>query len=164
MANNVLNANPNQKISEKFRVFVFSIGKENYCVDIRDIKEVLLFSEVTQVPNTPNFVIGISNLRGEVISIIDIREFLGVNFHIKNKNNRIAVTDITGEKIGFVIDEIKGIADLKPDDIQPVIMTVSDSIARVTKGHINYGDDVLGYLDLNKILKCEKIEVLRKGV
>ena len=76
------------------RVLAFSLGGENYCVDIDQAKEVIRPPEITRVPNTPEFIVGIINLRGEIIAVVDIRHFFGLQIQEKSKDIRVIVTDV----------------------------------------------------------------------
>jgi len=65
-----------EKNKKKVKVLSFSLGEENYCIDIKSAKETVKLSPITRVPNAPNFIVGVINLRGEIISLVDILIFL----------------------------------------------------------------------------------------
>ncbi|MBL7158761.1 MAG: purine-binding chemotaxis protein CheW [Candidatus Omnitrophica bacterium] len=152
-----------KKKEKTIRVLVFSLGGENYCVGIADTKEVIRPPDITRVPMAPEFVVGIINLRGEIISILDIRHFFGLSVKEKTKDMRVIISDVTGSAIGIMADEVKDTIEIEESVIQPPISTLKGRLAEYTKGQTRVGKDILILLDLGKILKCEEIENLRKG-
>ena len=145
------------------RVLAFSLGGENYCVDIDQAKEVIRPPEITRVPNTPEFIVGIINLRGEIIAVVDIRHFFGLQIQEKSKDIRVIVTDVGGSAVGILVDKVEATLDIEEDLIQPPLATLKKELLNYTKGQAQYGDKILIILDLGKILKCEEIENLKKG-
>ena len=144
------------------RVLSFSFGNENYCVYIKEAKEVLKFTQVTKVPNTPEFILGVINLRGEIIPLIDIRYFLGLEDSGRKQDARVLVTDVGGASVSILVDRIKGTLKIKEASIQPPLATLKGKVAEYTKGQIQLDKEILVFLDLEKILNCEEIKRLKK--
>ena len=144
------------------RVLVFSLGGENYAIEIAQTREVIRPIQITRVPNTPEFITGIMNLRGEVISIIDIRYFFDLEQKEKTKNIRIIITDVIGEPLGIIVDKVLDTTDIEIDSIQPPLATLKGSLAEYTKGQIKMGKNILILLDLAKIMGAGEIETLRR--
>lgn len=144
------------------RVLAFSLGGENYCVSVSQAKEVIELSDITRVPNTPEFIIGIINLRGEIVTILDIRYFFGLSNQERAKDVRILITDITGSYVGVLVDKIKDIIDIEEEAIQPPLATLKGKLADYTKGQVQLGKEILIFLDLAKVLNSEEINKLRK--
>ncbi|MDD5432523.1 MAG: chemotaxis protein CheW [Candidatus Omnitrophica bacterium] len=145
------------------RVLSFCLSEENYCVDIRSAKEVAKINKITRVPNTPEFISGVINLRGEVVSLCDIRYFLGLSSGGKSKEIRGIITDVTGSNIGFIVDKIRGAMDIDVDLIQPPLATLSQKLALYTKGQVQIEGEIFIILDLERILNCEEVVRLAKG-
>ena len=154
-----------EEVSHKklLRVLVFSLGKENYCIDVRQAKEVIRMPVTTRVPNVPAFVIGVANLRGEIISILDMHYFFGLEPQGKSQDVRVIVTDLSGESVGLRVDRVKDTVGIDEEEIQAPLATLKGLLAGFTKGQVAYGEDILSYLDLEKVLQCEEIQSLRKG-
>jgi purine-binding chemotaxis protein CheW len=152
-----------QSSKKTIRILVFSLGEENYCVDIGQTKEVIRLPEITNVPNMPEFVDGIINLRGKIISVIDVRHFFGLLEREKAQDTRLIVTDISGAMLGIVVDKVKDTIDIEEEAVQPPLATLRKELTAYTKGQIELDKDILILLDLAKVLKCEEIERLRKG-
>lgn len=148
---------------DKIRILTFDLGKEVYCVDIRQIKEIVRPLEITRVPNTPQFVVGIMNLRGGILPIIDVRHFIGLEDVERSESTRIIVVSSKSGQMGIIADKVKSTMDITPDMIQSGISASRESTARFTKGGIQFGSDIYAYLDLEKITDCDEINHMRKG-
>lgn len=145
------------------RVLSFSIGGENYCIDINEAKEIIKLNRVTKVPNTPEFIAGVMNLRGEIISLIDIRNFFGLNESKRIEDGRVIATDIKGPLIGILIDKINETFEIEESSIQPPLSTSNGEAVEYTKGQVQLKEKILVFLDLDKILGCKDIEKLSQG-
>lgn len=145
------------------RVLAFGLGGENYCVGMNQAKEVIRIPQITKVPNSERFIVGIINLRGDIISLLDIRSFFNLKEEEKTKQERILITDVSGESVGVMVDNIKGTLEIEEEYIQPPLPTLKGNLSSYTKGQVNLENEILIMLDLAKILKCEEIENLRKG-
>ncbi len=145
------------------RVLVFSLGKENYCIDVRQAKEVMKMPETTRVPNVPSFVIGVANLRGEIISILDLHYFFGLEPVGKSHEVRVIVTDLSGEAVGLRVDRVQDTLEIDEAEVQAPLATLHGKLAGFTKGQVAHGNDILIYLDLEKVLQCEEMRNLRKA-
>ncbi|MBI9071785.1 MAG: purine-binding chemotaxis protein CheW [Melioribacteraceae bacterium] len=142
--------------SEILQLVSFKIGEEEFGVDILKVQEINRMLEITQVPNTPDFVEGIINLRGRVIPVIDLRRRLEMDRKEYDNHTRIIVVDIQGKTIGFVVDEVsevlrisKSVTEPPPDIVGGVS---SDYIVSVGK----LEDRLIILLDLDKILSVEE--------
>lgn len=146
------------------RLLTFSLDKESYCIPLNQAKEVIEPQTITRVPNSPDFIVGVINLRGEITSVLDIRHFFGLGEKEKSKDARVIITDVTGSRIGFMVDGVKAIIDIEEEAVQPTLATLKGKLADYTKGEIQLGNDIFILLDLDKVLNNEAISNLRKGV
>ena len=146
-----------------FHILTFSLGRENYCVSLNQMKEVIRPLSITRVPNSPDFIVGVINLRGEIVTVLDIRHFFGLSDVEKAKDARIMITTITGSCVGVMIDKMGAIIEIEEEVIQPPLATFNGKLAEYTKGEVQLGSDILVLLDLKKVLNNEVISNLRKG-
>ncbi len=146
------------------RFLLFQLSGEFYCISINQIKEVLVPPELTRVPLAPEFVIGVMNLRGEIISVLDIRSFLGLASSEKTADARIIISDISPSLAGILTDRIEGAIEVLKEAIQPPLATISEELRRYTVGQTRVNEKILTLLDLEKIFHSEAIESLRKTV
>lgn len=145
---------------------VFKVACQSYCTDILKIKEVCMKQDIIAIPNSPCFVDGISNLRGEVICIVNLANKLGVKSNSDSKNQKIIIVSINNFSIGFLVDDISGIIHVSTDNIEvtPEILSKSNVFA---DGVVKENDKIMILLDFNNILndnEIEEIENLNKDV
>ncbi|EFM39078.1 CheW-like protein [[Eubacterium] yurii subsp. margaretiae ATCC 43715] len=138
---------------------VFKVAGQSYCTDILKIKEVCMKQDIVAMPNSPSFVEGISNLRGEVICIVNMADKLGVVSKSDNKNQKIIIISINNFSIGFSVDDISGIIHVSSEDIEltPDILSKSNVFS---DGVVKTQDKIMILLDFNRILNEKEIEEL----
>jgi len=145
------------------RVLRFTLGEENYCIHITRIKEVIRLPDVTRVPLAPSFVKGVINLRGEIVSVLDIREFFGLIQSEKITDPRVVITDAAGYSVGILADSVEGTVDIEEESIQEPLATLKQELRVYTKGQVQLKDKILIILDIEKVLNCDEIEKLRRA-
>lgn len=145
------------------RVLSFRLGKEHYCIDITDAKKVFRPASITRIPNAPNFVIGVTNLHGEIVPLLDIGYFLGLTQKEGFSGTKAITSDIKGSTIGILVDDVDEARDIEESSIQPPLATIKGRLAEFTKGQVEIKDQILILIDLKKILNCEEIKKLNKG-
>ena len=143
---------------KKNQVVRFMVGKESFGVDIGRVQEIVTVPEITRVPDTPDFLEGIINLRGKIVSVIDLRKRLKVNGAEKNKKNRILVTEIKGRVVGLIVDEVSEVLRLNPDNIEPPPEMVNSAGSEYITGVGKLEDKIILLLDLAKVLSANEIE------
>ena len=159
----------NQEKSQKeqqelLQLVSFKIGDEEFGVDILSVQEINRMSQITKVPNTPEFIEGVINLRGRIIPVIDLRVKLGMTKKEHGKNTRIVVVELKGQTMGFIVDEVsevlripKEITEAPPDMVGDVSCDYITSIGKLE-------DRLLILLDLEKILTTSEFNVLETAV
>jgi purine-binding chemotaxis protein CheW len=145
---------------ELLQLVSFKIGDEEFGVDILSVQEINRMSQITKVPNTPDFIEGVINLRGRIIPVIDLRVKLGMTRKEHGKNTRIVVVELKGQTIGFIVDEVnevlrisKEITEAPPDMVGGVNCDYITSIGKLE-------DRLLILLDLERILSTSEFNIL----
>ncbi|MCK9579188.1 MAG: chemotaxis protein CheW [Methanoregula sp.] len=114
-------ARKGQHQAGKLQVVEFLLGKERYAVDLFDVREVVEYTSITQLPNTPTYMKGIIDLRGEITTIIDLKERLNIMEKSDQpiENSRIIVLDekITKAKTGILVDDVLAVSTFERTDI-----------------------------------------------
>jgi purine-binding chemotaxis protein CheW len=146
-------------VSEKQYV-IFKLGNEEYGVEIMNVKEISEFKESTKVPNTPYFVDGIINLRGEIIPIINLKKRFEVSDGEIDSDTRIIVININDRNVGFVVDEASQVLRIKDNDIDEAPEIVAGVDRQYITGVGKVGEKIIILLDLEKILTDEEKEKL----
>jgi purine-binding chemotaxis protein CheW len=108
--------------------------------------------EVTQVPNSPEYVDGVINLRGKVIPVIDLRRRFGIDRKEHDKNTRIIVVDLNGIVVGFVVDAVKEVLRIPRSVTEPPPSFTTDVSADYITGVGKLEDRLLILLDLERVL------------
>jgi purine-binding chemotaxis protein CheW len=97
----------------------FSVASEEYGLDILRVQEIIRTQPLTRVPNLPEYVEGVINLRGKVIPIVALRRRLGLAALEADKNTRIVVVDVHGQTLGFIVDAVSEVLRIRADTIEP---------------------------------------------
>ena len=104
----------------ELRQFIsFSVGEEEYGLELLRVKEVIRVREITWLPKAPSFVKGIINLRGDVIPIIDLRERFGLESREQTAQTRVIVVEVDGRLMGMVVDSASQVVRIPADQIDP---------------------------------------------
>ncbi len=149
-----------KKDDELLQLVTFSIGEEEFGVDILKVQEIIRTMEITKVPRAPEFVEGVINLRGKVIPIIDLRRRFGLSSKVHDNHTRIIVIEINSMIVGFVVDSVSEVLRIPVSTVEPPPPVVagldSDYINAVGK----LQDRLLILLDLDKLLSADDLEQL----
>ncbi len=114
------------------QLVAFQLGTEGYCVDISRVREINRLVNITHIPESPPFVEGVINLRGQIIPIIDLRRRFGlVEDSKKNaQETRIMVVETNGTLVGFIVDAVREVLRIPADQIEPTPELVTSGIDR----------------------------------
>ncbi|MBD5433190.1 MAG: chemotaxis protein CheW [Treponema sp.] len=136
-----------------FRMVTFSLAGKDYAIDIMHVKEIAKASRFTYVPNTMPFVIGVYNLRGEIIPIIDLRKFFGIEVPPRTEDQLENMLIITVEEhvFGFVVDKIDRVVGVQKSTIQPPHPIFGDINIKFIYGIVEYEKHLFVLLDIARI-------------
>ena len=108
------------KATENLRQFIsFSVGDEDYGLELLRVKEVIRVRQITWLPKAPSFVKGIINLRGDVIPLIDLRERFGLESVDQTAQTRVIVVEVEGRLTGMIVDSASQVVRIPADQIDP---------------------------------------------
>ena len=108
-----------KEAAELRQLISFSVGEEEYGLELLRVKEVIRVREITWLPKAPSFVKGIINLRGDVIPIIDLRDKFGLESREDTAQTRVIVVEIEGRLTGLVVDSASQVVRISADQIDP---------------------------------------------
>ncbi|MCR4667309.1 MAG: chemotaxis protein CheW [Desulfovibrio sp.] len=145
---------------ELLQLVTFSIGEEEFGVDILKVQEIIRTMEITKVPRAPAFVEGVINLRGKVIPIIDLRRRFNLAPKPHDKNTRIIDCVINNILVGFVVDAVAEVLRIPSNTVEPPPPVVAGIGSDYISGVGQLKDRLLIMLDLDKLLSTEDIEKL----
>lgn len=145
-----------RKIEDSMKALVFKIGREFYGIDIMKIKKIDPIDEITRVPNTPDFVLGIISLRGEIIPILDLKKKLKIKDCEGTKKPNIII--LNEENVGIIIDIVEGVREVKLDTIERAVTIVGSIDSDFITGIVRQKNLVFSILDIISLIKKEIIE------
>jgi purine-binding chemotaxis protein CheW len=146
--------------AELIQLVTFSIGEEEFGVDILKVQEIIRTMEITRVPKAPDFVEGVINLRGNVIPIIDLRKRFGLETRDHDKHTRIIVIEINNMIVGFVVDSVSEVLRIPANTVEPPPPVVAGLESEYISGVGKLEDRLLILLDLDRLLSGEEKDVL----
>ena len=144
------------------QVIVFKLGDERYRVDKSQVREIIRPTQITRIPNAPDFVEGVINLRGQITTIINLRKRFGLPPKEIDNDTRIIVVEYDNAVIGMMVDTVNEVKYLSAEDIEALpSMITARSEAKFLKGVGKLPDGLLILIDLNKVLSEDEVERLR---
>ncbi len=146
---------------EMLQLVSFKLGGEEFGVDIMQVQEIIRMQNITAVPNAPDFVEGVINLRGRVIPIIDLRKRFGLEGKEHDKATRIVVVKVDDITVGLVVDEVSEVLRIPANTVEPPPPIVAGVESDYIKGVGKLDDRLLILLDLSKTLSREEKESLQ---
>jgi purine-binding chemotaxis protein CheW len=149
-----------RKDEELLQLVTFSIGDEEFGVEILKVQEIIRMLEITRVPKAPDFVEGVINLRGKVIPVIDLRLRFGLQAKGHDKKTRIIVIEINKMIVGFVVDSVSEVLRIPASTIEPPPPVISGLDSEYISGVGKLDDRLLIMLDLNRLLSKEEKSAL----
>lgn len=144
------------------QLVVFQLADEYYGVDIGAVNTIIRMQTVTTVPQTPKFVEGVTNLRGSIVPVIDLRKRFGLLASEPTKTSRIVVVEAAGMMIGMVVDAVAETLRLRADDIEPPSPVICSLDSEYLRGIGKQNDRLVILLDLEKILSSHDWETVSK--
>jgi purine-binding chemotaxis protein CheW len=155
-------AGPAEKVAGKF--LTFDLAEEEYGLEILRVREIIGLMEITPVPKTPDYVLGVINLRGKVIPVIDLRLKFGLPYKEPDDRTCVIVVEVATEadtvQMGIVVDRVNEVVDVKAGEVEP---TPSFGVSLDTAfilGMAKVGDKVKILLDIDKVLSTEEVAAL----
>jgi len=148
--------------TQKGKFLTFSVGREAYGIEIKFVTEIIGIQDITEVPELPNYVKGIINLRGKIIPVIDVR--LRFKKQPKEYNDRtcIVVIEIKDISIGLIVDNVAEVINIDDNNIVPPPDIKTGFHNRYVRGIGKVGNEVKLLLDCDKLLNEDELETLNK--
>ena len=140
----------------------FSLGAEHFGVPVMQVQEVLRVTEIAPVPGAPGHVLGIINLRGKVVSVIDGRARFGLMPEELTDASRIVIIEVKGQVAGLLVDSVAEVANLRASDVEPPPKVAADDTANYIQGVANRSEHgLLILVDLNRLLSTDEWSALQ---
>jgi len=148
--------------TQKDKYLTFHLAGEDYGIEIRFVIEIIGIQKITEVPDMPDFIRGVINLRGKVIPVMDVRARFRMQAREYDDRTCIIVVNIEGTEVGLVVDEVSEVADIPTKNVEPPPRTGKSTGSRYIQGMGKIGEDVKILLDVQKLLFDEEMNRLMK--
>ena len=130
----------------------YFLEDEVYGINVMQVQEVLRITEITPVPGAPHHVLGIINLRGSVVTVIDIRRSFGLTSKEPDENSRIIIVEVNGNALGLLVDSVAEVVYLNQSEIETSPTVKSDDTSRFILGVANRENSLLILVDVDKFV------------
>jgi len=134
----------------------FRLAGETYGVNVMQVQEVLRYSEVAPVPGAPPYVLGIINLRGNVVTVIDTRHRFGLDAGEVSDNTRIVIIEADKHVVGIVVDSVAEVVYLRQSEIETAPNVGNEDGGKFIQGVCHKNDELLILIELDKLLTDEE--------
>ncbi len=131
---------------------IFTLGKELYGVTIHDVESIIKLQAITQVPRTAGFILGVTNLRGTVVPVLDLRRRFNLESCEDTSSTRIVIINTEGAKVGIVVDEVTEVLKVSRKSIQPPPPMSTTIESAFINGIARINERLVILLDLEKVL------------
>ena len=138
----------------------FQLDRETYGINVMQVQEVLRYTEIAPVPGAPDYVLGIINLRGTVVTVIDTRSRFGLQPAEVSDNSRIVIIEAEKQVIGILVDSVAEVVYLRASEIDVAPSVGTEESAKFIQGVSNRDGELLILVDLNKLLSDEEWDEL----
>jgi len=141
---------------EIFQRVTFILDNETYGINVMQVQEILRYSEIALVPGAPDYVLGIINLRGNVVTVIDTRTRFGLPPADVTNNTRIVIIEAEKQVIGILVDSVAEVVYLKKSEMEIAPHVGTEESSQFIQGVCNRDDGLLILVDLNKLLSDQE--------
>ncbi len=153
------------EITETTQYLTFTLAEDVFAIDVKMAREILDVCDVTRVPQTPDYMLGVINLRGSVVPVIDMRLKFGMDHVERTRDSCIVVVDVDvdGESVvvGALADSVREVLDLEPSQIEPPPRIGTRLNTEFIKGMGNLDDRFVIILDINRVFSAEELALVQ---
>jgi purine-binding chemotaxis protein CheW len=158
------------KIENQTKAYLtFALGKEKFALPVDHVQEVVELEQITKVPHAPEYMLGIINLRGRVLPLLDTKQKLGLPKSEATQKSRVLVLDIQGDddkslQIGAMVDVAKEVIELAPSEIQEAPEFENYKTSAPITGLVNDHGDITLIMDIRKVFSMNEVTELNKSL
>jgi purine-binding chemotaxis protein CheW len=145
-------------MSRELHIVGFQVGRETYGVPITSLHEIVRVPEITAVPDAPDYLEGVINLRGKIVSVMDLRKRFGDKQATVRKSNRILVVEHAGRLAGLIVDSASEVLKIPSDAVEAPPAVFQDGGLNCVTGLGKVAGRMIVLLDMNKLLAPGSLE------
>lgn len=134
----------------------FRLDNETYGINVMQVQEVLRVTEIAPVPGSPDYVMGIINLRGNVVTVLDTRRRFGLAPNEMDDSTRIVVIEAEDNVVGILVDSVSEVVELRRSAVESSPNVGNDESSKYIEGVANHDGELLILVDINKLLSDEE--------
>jgi purine-binding chemotaxis protein CheW len=151
-------------MDKEIQVVGFRVGRETFGLPISIVREIIRVPEITSVPNAPDYIEGVVNLRGRIIPIVDMRKRFGEKSTEPNNKNRIVVVEVENRSIGLIVNSASEVLRIPPSDIEAPHTVFPEGEMDYITGVGKLKGRLVILLDLKRILQNRELRGLEEAV
>lgn len=149
---------------EALQIVSFRLANEEYGVDIMRAQEIIVPGQITRMPEVPDFIVGLINLRGHVIPIVDLRKRFGLEVKENDEHTRIIVVNVANKTVGMVVDAVTEVLRIGADQIEPPPSSTAGIDHDYIRGLVKLEDRLLILLNIEQILsRQQQDQIVQQG-
>lgn len=142
------------------QLVVFELAKEFYGINIAVVESIIKMQSITQLPQTPAYIKGVTNLRGTVLPVIDLRIRFGLESQPDTRQTRVIIVTMGSIKVGLMVDGVSEVMRVSDESIEPLPPMVNSINADFLKGIARLEDHLIILLDVERVLDFQEQETL----
>ena len=140
----------------------FRVGDQDFCIDIMMVREIRGWTPATILPHAPDFVMGVINLRGSVVPIVDLSARLGLKPSVPDDRHVIVIAVVGTQTVGFLVNAVSDIIGINQQEVQPTPDVTSDKTRAFIEGVIVAEERMLRVIDIKTVLP-KALETVEAG-
>ncbi|MBV9086889.1 MAG: purine-binding chemotaxis protein CheW [Acidobacteriaceae bacterium] len=145
---------------KELHIVGFQVGRETFGVPISQIYEIMRVPEITSVPDAPEAVVGVMNLRGKIVPVVDLRRRFGTKADAFTRRNRVVVAEVDGKLVGLLVDSASEVLKLPQSEIQPAASLFQDQELNYVSGVAKVNERLIILIDLVRVLERNELRRL----
>jgi purine-binding chemotaxis protein CheW len=145
------------KEDRELQLVIFQLGREEFAVDVAQVREIIRMQDITRMPKAPSFVEGIINLRGQIIAVLDLAQRMSLESAERGSETRIIVVEAGDVKVGMIVDSVSEVMRINENEVEPSPALAADVEAAYLKGVVKRDNRLIILLDLARVLGAEEI-------
>jgi len=144
--------------TQRNRYLTFRVGEEDFAIEIAYVTEIIGVQKITEIPDMPDFIKGVINLRGKVIPVMDVRTRFGLPARAYDDRTCVIVVKIGDIDVGLMVDKVHEVIDIPADKTSPPPLLGNGERSRYVRGMGRVGDEVKILLDVQMLLKTDALD------
>lgn len=138
--------------AEQIQLVLFHMDEESFALEIDRVQEIIRVPAITRVPHAAEHVRGVCNLRGRIVPVLDLRRLMKLPTRLMDRSSRVMVLDITGKRIGVLIDRVSEVARINVPDVEPPPEEMRSIDSNLVTAVARYGERMVFILDVDRVL------------